>query len=690
MSSNLVTERLRTLGIIAHIDAGKTTCTERLLYYTGKIHRVREVHDGEATMDFTDEERRRGITIGSAATSTRWSPKEGSLAGVEHHLQLLDTPGHVDFTIEVERCLRVLDGAVAIFDAGNGVEPQSETVWRQADRHAVARVVFINKMDKTGADFDMCLRSIRTRLGANAVAVQLPLGEQHEHCGIIDLLRMRAFEYSTRAGDPPVEVPLPDLVVNDAEEARCKLVEACCDIDDGLLAKYLESGPDAITAHELEHALRIGTLTRKVVPVLCGSAYQNIGIEPLLDAIVAYLPSPVDLPPVHGLDSHGQRTERMMSNDEPLCAFAFKTTHDRTAGAITWLRVYSGQLRPGSKVELAGRHTSERIGRLMSMHANHTQDISIASTGMIVAALGLRSARTGDTLCDGEHEIALESFDVPDPVVTLAIEPTSNADQDRLALALHKLSADDPSLRLGHDEDTGRALISGMGELHLEVVVSKLLSDHGVRVSTGNPSVSYRETITRTARADYKLAQQNGGSGMFARVVLEVSPCERGQGFRFVDDTRGGVIPKEFVPAIEKGILGALKRGRLAGYPVVDLEAHLVDGATHVKDSNAMAFELAASHALQAATLEAGLVLLEPWMQLEISTPESSLGTVLGDLASRRGLVRSIDVRAEQSLVHGSAPLAELFGYVPSLRGLSHGRASATMQPSHFEKVPTQ
>jgi elongation factor G len=677
-------QRFRNIGIMAHIDAGKTTCSERILFYTGKSHRVGEVHHGDTSLDWMPEEQKRGITITAAATTTFWTASAGPFAGVEHRINLIDTPGHVDFTIEVERSLRVLDGAVAVFDASQGVEPQSETVWHQADRYGVPRLAFINKVDKLGADFELCVRSIRERLGAVAIPVQLPLGQEGRHEGVIDLIGMRTLRFSGRIGEPAVVEPIAPEHEAAARAARASLVEQVAEVDDAFCAIFLEG---EVTDEALQQALRRATLALALVPVLCGSAYKNRGIEPLLDAVVSYLPSPVDRPPARGQGPGGEEA-REASREAPLCALAFKLTHDRNVGHLTWLRIYSGTMTPGAQLFNANQRQSERIGRIMQMHANQREDVREASAGDIVAVAGLRHARTGHSFTDPRHPLVLEAMSVPEPVMALAVEPRSDADQDRLAAALRKMSLEDPSLRVGTDLESGQTLVEGMGELHLEIVVSRLASEHRVEVRTGAPAVAYRETVAGTATVDRKFIRQNGGAGDFARVVVEVSPRARGEGFRFVDDTRGGTVPREFIPAVEKGIVGAMSRGLLAGYPIVDLQARLLDGAAHAKDSNALAFETAGSLALQEAAQAAGLALLEPLMSVEILSDDESLGNVIGDLNSRRGEIRAIGRRGRWHTVDAVVPLAALFGYVETLRNLSRGRASATLTPSHYAPVP--
>ena len=682
-------ERVRNLGIMAHIDAGKTTLSERVLFYTGRIHRMGDVHDGTARLDHLPQEKAKGITITSAATTAAWGVREGLFAGAEHQLSLIDTPGHVDFTVEVERSLRVLDGAVAVFDASQGVEPQSETVWRQADRYGVPRVAFINKMDKVGADFAASVRSIVGRLGADALPVQLPLGEGSEHRGVVDLLRRAAYVFD---GDPTgrafATAPVPEAMREAVEAARARLVERCAELDPSLTDAYLADGADALSVEQLERALRLGTLRREVVPVLCGSAYKNRGVQMLLDAVVKYLPSPADVPPVTGATPDGGTASRAARDDEPLCALAFKLASGQAAGTLTFLRVYSGTLTPGAQVLNAARNRKERVGRLVRMHAAEMSEVACAYAGDIVAAVGLRDVRTGDTLADPEAPVALGSITVPEAVVTLAVEPKAGTDPDRLGAALARMALEDPSLRVGVDEETGQTLLGGVGELHLEIVVDRLRTEHRVEARTGRPRVAFRETLTGPARVDKVLSVQNGGVGLWARVALEVSPAPRDAGLVFEDATSGGAVPAEFVNAVRRGVAGAMARGLRGGRPVVDARVRLVDGATHKVDSNALAFERAGSMAFQEAALAAGLAVLEPVMAVEVTAPEESLGVVLGTVQSRRGAVREVGARGNVAVVDAEVPLAALFGYVDDLRGRTHGRASATMRFARYETVP--
>jgi elongation factor G len=690
MPRDIRIERFRNIGIMAHIDAGKTTVTERVLFYTGLIPRPGEVHEGSTKMDHTPEETDRGITITSAAVTTYWAPHFGTHAGVRHRINVIDTPGHVDFTIEVERSLRVLDGAVAVLDGGNGVESQTETVWRQADRYGVPRVVFVNKMDKLGADFAMCVASLRERLGVVPVPVQLPLGEEAAHRGVIDLIRMHAvaFDDATRGRTYTVG-PVPDEHRAAADRARAALVEACADADPEVMQKYLNGQTADVTADDLERALRAGTIARRFVPVLCGSAYRDKGVQLLLDAVVAYLPSPADIPPAQGRHPDtGVETARPARDDAPFAALAFKLVSLKDVGTLTLLRVYSGRVESGAKVRNTTRGTSERLGQLRLVYADELLPLEDAYAGVIVAALGLRDVRTGDTLCDPSAPVVLESMVFPEPVVELSVEPRSSADRDRLATGLARLALEDPSFRVVTNSETGQTLLRGMGELHLEIVMSKLKREFRVEANTGRPEVAYRETVAGAAEVDYVFKRMTGGPGLFAHVVIAVEPGERGSGLTFVDDVRGGVIPRELVTATERGVRGAMSRGVLAGYPVVDVRVRLFDGSTHAVDSKPMAFEFAGSLAFQDAARKAGLRLLEPVMVVEIVTPEECLGDVIGDLSARRGQITERVARDAAQWLQASVPLRALFGYVTHLRGLTRGRGDAMMRFSHYDAVP--
>ncbi|MFP2963970.1 elongation factor G [Myxococcus sp. 1LA] len=689
MSRHTRIERYRNIGIMAHIDAGKTTLTERVLFFTGRIHSVGEVHDGSTEMDWLPQEKQRGITITSAATTAFWQPRQGLGAGVPHRINILDTPGHVDFTIEVERSLRVLDGAVAVFDASQGVEPQSEAVWRQADRYGVPRIAFINKMDKVGADFAMSVASIQARLGARPVAVQWPLGEGSEFRGLVDLVRMQAVTFDAEDGTFVEGQPVPEDVRAEVEALRLRLIEVCADADATVLEKFVEGRLDEITVEDLERALRAGTLARTLVPVLCGSAFKKKGVQMLLDAIVNYLPAPSDLPAVEGfVPGSEERVSRPVSDSGPPAALAFKLMSDKAVGGIVFLRVYSGTLRAGAVLLNPATGRRERVGRLMFMHANRREEVAEVHAGDICAALGLKGVRTGDTLCDPAEPVVLESLGAMEPVVQLAVEARSPAELTKLEDGLHRLAAEDPSLKVGVDPESGQVLLSGMGELHLEVVVDRLRTEYGVEARVGQPKVAWRDTLRRQVRQEYRHVRQSGGPGQYARVVLDVGPAPRGAGLVFTDDTRGGTIPKELVPAIEKGVAGAMARGVRDGVPLVDVEVRLVDGDTHVRDSTPQAFAVAGSLALQEAVRRAGVQQLEPVMEVEVTTPEEYLGEVLGDLAARRGRVLGMEARGVARLVSARVPMASLFGYVTGLRGRTQGRAQASMRLGAYEPVP--
>jgi len=689
---DLPIERYRNIGIMAHIDAGKTTCTERVLYYTGKIHRIGEVHEGAATMDWMEQEQERGITITSAATTAFWVPMNGTFKDVKHRINIIDTPGHVDFTIEVERSLRVLDGAVCVFDGGNGVEPQSETVWRQADRYAVPRIAFMNKMDKIGADFQMCVQSMRDRLGTNPVPIQLPLGEEDKHRGVIDLIRMKAIVFDEESRGQRFEVvEIPAEFKAAAEEHRAKLIEAVADVDETIGEKCLMDDVGSITEEEIHRALRKGTLSFKLVPVLCGSAFKNKGIQQLLDAVVNYLPAPVDIPTKPGKhpDKPDVEVSFPPSDDAPFSALAFKLMSDKFVGNLTFIRVYSGTVASGASVYNSTRGKNERIGRLLLMHANQREDIPDVFSGVIAAVVGLRDTRTGDTLCDEKNPIELMKLNIPTPVISIAIEPKTKADQDKMAVGLQKLAMEDPSFRVNTDEESGQTLIHGMGELHLEIIVDRLKREHKVEANTGKPEVAYRESIKKPAlNVEAKYIKQTGGRGQYGHVVIDLEPNERGKGFEFVDDIKGGVIPKEFIPAVEKGIRDALGRGVLAGYPVVDVKVRLHFGSYHDVDSSAQAYEIAGSMAFQEAAKRAGIVLLEPIMDVEVVTPDQFMGDVIGDLNSRRGQVRGMHARGNAQVIQAYVPLANMFGYVTDLRSKTQGRAVSSMQFAHYEPVP--
>ena len=672
-------ERTRNIGIMAHIDAGKTTTTERILFYTGRVHKMGEVHEGTAVMDWMAQEQERGITITSAATTCQWR---------DHRINIIDTPGHVDFTVEVERSLRVLDGAVAIFDAKGGVEPQSETVWRQADKYRVPRIAYVNKMDIVGADFLNTLNQIKTRLGANPVAVQLPIGVEASFRGLVDLVKMQAYVYLDDLGTRGAYEEIPEELRTLAEERRQMLVEAVAEVDDELMLKFLEGEP--FTEEEMRRGLRIGTLASKLVPVLCGSSYHNKGVQPLLDAVVDYLPSPLDIGAVHGTDPSGQEPmTREPSDDAPFSALAFKIMTDPFVGKLSCIRIYSGTLSSGSYVFNVTKGKRERIGRLLQMHANHREEVDTLYTGDIAAAVGLKDTSTGDTLADENQQILLETMQFPEPVISQAIEPKTKADQDKLGVALGKLAEEDPTFRMHTDPETGQTIISGMGELHLEIIVDRLLREFKVQANVGRPQVAYKETIRQAADAEGKFIRQTGGRGQYGHVFIKVEPLEPGQGFEFVNKIVGGVVPREYIPAVESGIREAMETGVLAGYPVIDVRATLYDGSYHDVDSNEMAFKIAGSMAFKEAARKAGPVLLEPIMKVEVTTPENFVGDVIGDLNARRGHIESMEPRGNTQLVRALVPLAEMFGYATTLRSATQGRASYSMEPSHYERVPT-
>jgi elongation factor G len=671
-------EDYRNFGIMAHIDAGKTTTTERILYYTGKSHKIGEVHEGAATMDWMEQEQERGITITSAATTAFWKEKR---------LNIIDTPGHVDFTIEVERSLRVLDGAVCVLDSNQGVEPQTETVWRQGDKYKVPRIVFANKMDKIGADFFRCLSDIVDRLGAKPVAIQLPIGAEQQFKGIIDLVRMKAVVWEDEGlGAKYHDVDIPADMVDQAKEFRDKMVEAAVELDDDVLTAFLEGKePDEAT---LKRLIRKAVITGAFYPVLCGSAFKNKGVQPLLDAVVDYLPSPLDVPAIKGIDAKDNEVVRKPDDKEPLALLAFKIMDDPFVGTITFCRIYSGVLQSGTGVINSTRDRKERIGRMLLMHANNREDIKEAYAGDIVALAGLKEARTGDTLCDPQKQVILEKMEFPDPVIEIAIEPKSKADQEKLGVALAKLAAEDPSFRVTTDQESGQTILKGMGELHLDIKVDILKRTYKVEANIGAPQVAYREKISREVTVDYVHKKQTGGSGQFARVKIVVSPLEPGKGFEFENKVVGGSVPKEFIPGVEKGLESVLGSGVLAGFPVVDLKVTLIDGAYHEVDSSALAFEIAARAALREALEKGHSVLLEPIMKVEVVTPEDYTGSVIGDLNSRRGQIQGQDMRGNANVVNAMVPLANMFGYVNNLRSMSQGRATFTMQFDHYAQVP--
>ncbi|MBK7582469.1 MAG: elongation factor G [Myxococcales bacterium] len=692
MAREIAIERTRNIGIMAHIDAGKTTCTERVLYYTGITHKIGEVHDGAATMDWMVQEQERGITITSAATNCFWTPGTGPFEGKKHRINIIDTPGHVDFTIEVERSLRVLDGAVAVFDGGNGVEPQSETVWRQADRYKVPRLAFINKLDKTGADFQMNLDSMKERLGCRPVPLQWPVGHEDQHKGMVDLIRMKAaiFAEDTLGAEYSWE-PIPADLVEKCQQLREQLIEACADVNDGIMEKFLDGRSAEVTDEEIHSAIRKATVTFAFVPVVCGSAFKNKGVQLLLDAVINYLPSPVDIPPVVGIHpDHEDRSEERPATDEaPFSALAFKIMNDPFVGNLSFFRVYSGTIESGTTLLNSTRSQKERIGRILRMHANKREELKECHAGNIYAAVGLRDTRTGDTLCDDKFPIVLERMTFPEPVISIAIEPKTQADLDKLGISMQKLAQEDPSFRTYTNEETGQTIIAGMGELHLEIIVDRLKREFKVEANVGKPEVAYRECITRAVDAEYKYVRQSGGRGQYGHVCIRIKPAERGAGFVFVDSVVGGAIPREFIPSVQKGIRDALGRGVLAGYPMVDVEAELYDGTYHDVDSSTHAFEIAGSLAFQDGAKRAGMQLLEPMMSVEVVTPTDNMGDVIGDLNSRRGRVLGMNQRgATTQVIESEVPLATMFGYATDLRSKTQGRATYTMQFSHYEPVP--
>jgi elongation factor G len=672
-------EDYRNFGIMAHIDAGKTTTTERILYYTGKSHKIGEVHDGAATMDWMEQEQERGITITSAATTAFWNDKR---------LNIIDTPGHVDFTIEVERSLRVLDGAVCVLDGNQGVEPQTETVWRQADKYNVPRVVFVNKMDKIGADFYKCVDDLITRVAANPLCIQLPIGSEQSFKGVIDLVRMKAVVWDDEAlGAKYHDEEIPADLAGKATEYRKTMVEAAVELDDDAMGAYLDGNePDEAT---LKRLIRKGLLARKFVPVLCGSAFKNKGVQPLLDAVVDYLPSPLDRGAIKGIDMKEQEVERKPADSEPLAAIAFKIMDDPFVGTITFTRIYSGVLQTGTGVINSTKDRKERIGRMLLMHANNREDIKEAFAGDIVALAGLKDVRTGDTLCDAQKPVILEKMEFPDPVIEIAIEPKSKADQEKLGVALQKLVAEDPSFRVSTDQESGQTILKGMGELHLDIKVDILKRTYKVEANIGAPQVAFRERITQKAEVDYTHKKQTGGTGQYARVKFIVEPNEPGKGFEFISKVVGGSVPKEYIPGVEKGLESVLGAGVVAGFPVIDVKVTLIDGAYHEVDSSALAFEIASRAAFREALQKGRSVLLEPIMKVEVVTPEDYTGSVIGDLNSRRGQIQGQDMRGNANVVNAMVPLMNMFSYVNTLRSMSQGRATFTMQFDHYAEAPS-
>ena len=672
-------EKVRNIGIIAHIDAGKTTTTERILYYTGRIHKIGEVHEGAAEMDWMEQEKERGITITSATTTCFWR---------DHRINIVDTPGHVDFTIEVERSLRVLDGAVTILCSVGGVQPQTETVWRQADKYRVPRIIFVNKMDRIGADFFKVVNDVEEKLGAKPVPIQIPIGAEDEFKGVVDLITMKAivWEEETLGAKYHYE-EIPDDLRDLAEEWREKMLEALADVDEEIMMKYLEG--EEITEEEIKRVLREGTIGLKFFPMLCGAAFKNKGVQPLLDAVVDYLPSPLDIPPVKGINPKtGEEEERPASYDAPFAALAFKILTDPYVGQLTFIRVYSGLMESGSYVYNATRDKKERLARILRMHANKREEIPVLGAGDIAAAVGLRETFTGDTLCDPEHPILLEAMEFPEPVISIAVEPKTKADQEKLSIALQKLAKEDPSFRVSMDHETGQTIIAGMGELHLEIIIDRLKREFGVDVNVGKPQVAYRETIRKEVTSEGKFIKQTGGRGQYGHVWLKIEPLERGKGFEFHETIKGGVVPKEYIPAVEAGVKEAMETGVVAGYPMVDIKVTLFDGSYHEVDSSELAFKIAASIAFKEGAKKANPVLLEPIMEVEVTTPEEFMGDVIGDLNRRRGRVQGMEARGNAQVIRALVPLAEMFGYATDLRSMTQGRATYIMKFSHYEEVP--
>ncbi len=674
----------RNIGIIAHIDAGKTTTTERVLFYTGRKHKIGEVHEGAAEMDWMEQEKERGITITAAATTCFWKPTDEDQ---KYLFNIIDTPGHVDFTVEVERSLRVLDGGVVVFDGSQGVEPQSETVWRQADKYNVPRLAFVNKMDKIGADFFMSLDSIHQRLSKNGVAVQLPIGFEGSFSGVVDLILRKAYKFEGENGEKIIEIPIPDDMKDQVEEYRHKVVEKASEFDDELMGKYIEG--KELTLEEIRRGLRIGVIKGEVYPVFCGSSLKNIGVQLVLNAVCYYLPSPMEIPPVKGINpNNGKEEERHSDAKEPFAALAFKIATDPFVGKLAFFRVYSGHMETGSYVYNATSEQKERVGRMVRLHANHREEIKEVSAGDIAALIGPKQTFTGDTLCDPDHPLILESIEFPDPVIAIAIEPKTKADQEKMGIALQKLAEEDPTFQVKTNEETGQTIISGMGELHLDIIVDRMRREFKVEANVGNPQVAYKETIGRPAEGEEKYVKQTGGHGQYGHVLLRVKPLERGAGYKFVDKIIGGRIPREFIPAVDKGIKEALTRGVVAGYPLVDIEVELYDGSYHDVDSSELAFKIAGSLAFQQAAKRGDAHLLEPIMNVEVVSPENFFGDVMGNLSSRRGQIYESGDRGMAKFIKANVPLSEMFGYATDLRSMTQGRASYSMEFGHYQKVP--
>ena len=670
-------EKTRNIGIVAHIDAGKTTTTERILFYTGKTHKIGEVHEGEATMDWMVQEQERGITITSAATTCQW---------LGNRINIIDTPGHVDFTVEVQRSLKVLDGAVTILAAKGGVQPQTETVWRQADKYQVPRMVYVNKMDITGADFMLCVEQLKNRLKANAVPIQLPIGAEDQFKGIVDLIKMRAFVHKDDLGKVIEEGEIPEELKAQAEEYRAKLVEAAAEQDDELMMKYLDG--EELSKEEIKKGLRIGTIANKIVPVCCGSSYKNKGVQELLNAVVDFMPSPLDIPHIKGVTLDGEEIERKTSDSEPFAALAFKIATDPFVGKLCFFRVYSGTLEAGSTILNANKEKKDRMGRILLMHSNHRQDIDKVYAGDIAAAVGLKEVSTGDTLCDPAHPVILESMEFPEPVIDIAIEPKDKANSEKMGIALAKLAEEDPTFKTYTNHETGQTVIAGMGELHLDIIVDRLKREFKVECTVGKPQVSYKETIRNKVKVEGKFIRQSGGRGQYGHVWLEMEPLEPGTGIQFESKIVGGVVPKEYIKPIEEGIREAAESGILAGYPVIDFKATLVDGSYHEVDSSEMAFKIAASMAFKEGCKQAKSVILEPIMKVEITVPEEYMGDVIGDVNSRRGRMEGMEAQSGNQVIRSFIPLSEMFGYATDLRSKTQGRGTYSMEPSHYEEGP--
>ncbi len=671
-------EKIRDIGIIAHIDAGKTTVTERILFYTGVSHKIGETHDGEATMDWMEQERERGITITSAATTCFWK---------DHQINIIDTPGHVDFTVEVERSLRVLDGGVIVFDGVAGVEPQSETVWRQADKYSVPRICFVNKMDRTGADFYKSFDSILERLSKHAVAVQLPIGAEENFAGVIDLIARKAYQFAGDMGEKVEEIPVPEDLKNKMEDWREVMVEKIAEGDDQVMEKYLAS--EVNSEEELKAGLRRATIVGKIFPTLCGTALKNKGVQLVLDAVLDYLPSPVEVPAIKGIDPKTEKEiERHAKDDDPLSILVFKVAADPFVGQLAFFRVYSGSLKAGSYVLNINNGKKERVGRILKMHSNHREDVDEIFAGDIAATVGLKNTTTGNTLCDPDHPIILEQITFPEPVISIAIEPKTKADQEKMGIALKKLSGEDPTFRVRTDEETGQTLISGMGELHLEVLIDRMMREMKVEANVGQPRVAYKETIKNSAEAEGKYIRQSGGRGQYGHVWLRLEPQEKGKGFEFVSEIKGGVIPQEFIKPVGKGVEEAMTKGVIAGYPVIDIKATLYDGSFHDVDSSEAAFKIAGSLAFQDAFKKATPIILEPVMKVEVITPDQFMGDVVGDLSSKRGQIENMGERGEAKIIEAFVPLASMFGYATQLRSMTQGRGNYTMEFDHYQEVP--